>query len=68
MTDVGTVGVTLLIGVGVVLAMVGDPGDNRPLDGHRAKDGEDVLERLRGLEGAVGEQAVKAYGDADRGQ
>jgi hypothetical protein len=35
--DVGAVGVTLFVGVGVVLSVVGNPGDNRPLHGHRAR-------------------------------
>ena len=30
--DVRTVGVALLVGEGVVLAVIGDPGDHRPLD------------------------------------
>ena len=52
--DVGAVGVALFVGVGVVLAVVGDPGDDRALDRHRAEDGEGVLDRLRGLERSGG--------------
>ena len=66
--DVGAVRVALFVGVGVVLAVVGDPGDHRSLDRHRAEHREDVLDRLRGLEGAVGEKAVEADRDPDRGQ
>ena len=44
--DVGAVGIALFVGVGVVLAVVGDPGDDRALDGHRAQHREGVLDRL----------------------
>ena len=67
-SDMGTVGVTLFVGVGVVLAVVGDPGDGGSLHRHRAQHGEGVFGRLRGLEGTVGEKAVEADGDADRRQ
>jgi PucR C-terminal helix-turn-helix domain len=66
--DVGTVGVALFVGMGVVLAMVGHPGDRRSLDRHRPEDREQVLEWLRGLKRAVGEQAVEADRYPDRGQ
>ena len=66
--DVGAVRVALFVGVRVVLAMVGDPGNHRALDGHRAEHGKDVLEWLGGLEGTVGEETVKADRDADRGR
>ena len=36
--DVGAVRVALLVGEGVVLAVVGDPGDDRALDRRRAED------------------------------
>ncbi len=39
--DVRAVRVALDVGVGVVLAVVGDPGDHRALDGHRAERGEE---------------------------
>ena len=65
--DVRAVRVALLVGVGVVLAVVGDPADHRPLDGHRAEDGEQVLERPVGLERAVGEQPVVADRDPEGG-
>src|ERR1700761_7220870 len=51
----------------VVLAVVGDPREDRSLHRHRAEHGEGVLERLRGLERTVGEQAMKADRDPDRG-
>ena len=66
--DVRAVGVALFVGVGVVLAVVGDPGDDRALHRHRAEHREGVFERLRGLEGAMGEQAVEADRDPDRGE
>jgi hypothetical protein len=59
-------GVALLIGKRVVLAMVGDPGDDRPLHGHRAEHRDDRAEWPRGLEGSVREHAVVAEGHADR--
>ena len=36
--DVGAVRVALFVGEGVVLAVVGDPGDHRALDRRRAED------------------------------
>ena len=65
--DVRAVRVALDVGVGVVLAVVGDPGDHGALDGHRAEPREDVLRRLVGSEGAVGEHPVVADGDPRRG-
>ena len=38
--DVGAVRIALLVGEGVVLAVVGDPGDHRPLDRRRAERAE----------------------------
>ena len=67
-TDVRRVRVALLVGVRVVLAVVGHPVEHRPLEGGRAQHGEGVLERLVGLERAVGEQAVVADGDAEPGE
>ena len=66
--DVRAVRVALLVGVGVVLAVVGDPVDDAALDGHRAEDGERVLDRLGGLERAVGEHPVEADRDAEAAQ
>ncbi len=65
--DVRGVRVALLVGVGVVLAVVGDPGDHRALDRHRPERGEQVLDRLVGLERPVREQAVVADGHAEAG-
>jgi hypothetical protein len=56
--------VALLVGVRVVLAVVGDPRHHRALHGQRAEDGQRVLDRLEGLEGAVREQPVEAEGHA----
>ena len=61
---VGAMGVALLVGERVVLAVVGHPVDHRPLQRHRAQHGERVAQRVVGLEGAVGEQAVEAHRDA----
>ncbi len=66
--DVGAVGIAVAIGEGVVLAVVGDPGDDRPLDRRRAEYGEDPAYGWGGLEGAVREEAVKADGDAEARQ
>ena len=51
----------------MVLAMVGDPLVERPLEGERPHDGERHLDRAVRLERAVGEEAVVADGDAERG-
>ena len=66
--DVRAVRVALLVGVGVVLAVVGHPAHHGALDRHRAEHGEAVLERLGHEEGAVGEQPVEADGDAEAGE
>ena len=66
--DMRAVGVSLLVGVRMVLAMVGNPGDHGSLHGHRAEHGEGIFQRLEGLKGAVREQAVKANRYADRGE
>ena len=66
--DVRRVRVAVDVRMGVVLAVVGDPVDHRPLDRHRAGGGERVLDRLVGLEGPVGEQPVIADRDPEPGQ
>jgi hypothetical protein len=58
-------GIVGLVGELVVLAMVGDPLDQRTLDGGRAERREREPQRAAGLEAAVGEQTVKADGDAE---
>ena len=40
--DVGAMRIPLLVGEGVVLAMVGDPGNHRALDRGGAEGGEDA--------------------------
>jgi hypothetical protein len=55
--------VALLVGVRVVLAVVGHPRHHGTLHGQGAEDRERVLDRLEGLEGAVGEQPVEAERD-----
>ncbi len=67
LADVWAVRVALLVGVGVVQAMVCDPGDRRSLDRHRSCDRKGVLDRLARLKRAVGEQAVIADRDAEAG-
>ncbi len=59
--------IALLVGVGVVLAVVGHPVEHRALDRERARDREGVLQRGFRLEGAVGEHPVEAHGHAARG-
>ncbi len=65
---VGAVRVALFVGERVVLAVVGDPVDHRALQRHRAEDRERVAQPRARLEGAMGQQAVKADRDAERGQ
>jgi len=52
----------------VVLAVVGDPVDDRSLHGHRAEHRERVAHGGASLEGAVGEEAVVADRDPNGGQ
>jgi hypothetical protein len=59
--------IALLVGMGVVLAVVRHPAHDRTLHSHRADDRERVLERLRDLERAMGEEAMEADGDAESG-
>ena len=63
--DMGAVRVALAIGEGVVLAVVRDPRDHRPLDRGGAERREHEAQRARGLEGAVCEEAVEADRDAE---
>jgi hypothetical protein len=61
----GRVGVTLLVGEGVVAAVVGGPGDHVALSGQAARNREGVAQRSVRLEGAVSEVAVEADGDSE---
>jgi hypothetical protein len=65
--EVRGVGVALLVGVCVVAAVVGDPIRDRALHGHRAQNGQQILDRLVGGEGAVRQQAVVADRHPARG-
>jgi hypothetical protein len=56
--------IALFVGELVVLAMVGDPANDRALDGQRAGDRERDPKRSAGLEGAVREVSVEADADA----
>jgi len=49
----------------MVLAMVRNPGEHGPLDGHRAERRQRVADASVRLEGAVREQAVEPDGDPD---
>jgi len=55
-----------VVGVRVVLAVVGDPGDDRALDRHRAEGREEVLDRLARHERPVGQHPVEADRHAQR--
>src|SRR5204863_4292817 len=56
--DMRAVRVALLVGEGVVLAMVGDPRDHRPLDCGRAERADDPAHDGTGLEAAMCEEAM----------
>ena len=64
----GRMRVARRVGVLVVSAVLGDPHQVRPLDGHRAEDGEDELHHDVRLNGAVDEQRVVADRDPQGGQ
>src|SRR5262249_18178156 len=66
--DVGAVRVALLIGEGVVLAVVRDPGDHGPLDRSRAAGGDHSAHPGEGLEAPMGEEAVEADSDPEPGR
>jgi hypothetical protein len=46
-----------------MLAVIRDPGVDRTLHRHRAEDREEVLDRLEGLEGTMGQEPVEADRD-----
>jgi hypothetical protein len=51
--------VTLLIRMGMVTAMVGDPTPDRSLERHRSRRAEETCNRTPGLEGRVAEQPMQ---------
>ena len=57
-----------LVGEGVVLAVVGDPGGDRPFDRGGAEDGEGRSHRRARGERAMREVAMKADGDPGAGR
>ena len=60
------VDVMLVVGVGMVISVIGDPADRPPLGGTAANDGQDVFKPTGpGGEAAVGQQAVIRHTDAD---
>ncbi len=67
-TRVRAVRVALFVGERVVLAVVCHPVDHAALQRHRAEHRQRVAQPWTRLEGAVGEQAVEADGDAERAQ
>ena len=60
--------VALLVGMGVVFAVIGHPVQHRALNGERSEHGEDLLEPRMRLEGAVREQTMKAHRHPARGE
>ena len=65
---VRAVRVALAVREHVVLAMVGDPGDHRPLDRGGPENREQRADRPGRGEAAMGEVAVEADGHAQAGQ
>jgi hypothetical protein len=57
--------VALLVGEGVVAAVVGDPVQDRALHRHAAHDGQADAQRAPGLEGAVREVPMEAHRRAE---
>ena len=66
--DVRRVRVARLVRVGVVAPVIGDPGDERPLDRHRAEDRQGDLEGAPALERAMSEETMEAHRHAQAGQ
>src|SRR5262245_22015421 len=62
---VRAVGVPLLVGEGMVLSVIGDPGDHRPLDRGRAERSDHAADHRTGLEAAVGEESVETDRDPE---
>jgi hypothetical protein len=62
------VGIADLVGERVVLAVIGDPRDDGPLDRRGSEDGEHGPHDRPRLEAAVREQPVEADRDAQAGQ
>ena len=66
--DVRRVRVAWHVGEGVMLAVIGDPGDQRTLERGRAKCSQHEPHAASGLEGAMGEVAVEpdSHAESDR--
>ena len=68
LADVRRVRIALDVGVGVVLAVVGDPVDDGSLHAQHPEVGEYVAGRLVRLEGTMGQHPVEADGHAEAAQ
>jgi hypothetical protein len=64
-SNVRAVQIALAIGEPVVLAVIGDPGDRRPLDGGGPEHRECCSQRPARREAAVREETVEARGHAE---
>src|ERR1700722_11710245 len=66
--QVGRVRIARLVAVLVMAAMQSDPADQVSLHCHRTERGQNESDHGVGLKRAMGEQAVEADGDTQRGQ
>lgn len=61
-------GISRLVGICVVTAMIGHPVNDRSLDRKRTQNGKQVLQPRLGLEASVRKQPVKPEGDPKSGK